>query len=120
MAVDMPVHFRLVQQARGRARSAPYCPVPDAPEPAEEDSERREVLGARARAWLERTARELSVRAQGAREDFDADPQGALDALLCALLEEDPAPALWAGAQEDPDLRADLLDALAETIGAGP
>ncbi|MFD6951641.1 hypothetical protein A6A08_24185 [Nocardiopsis sp. TSRI0078] len=117
MAVSMPTHFRLVQQARGRARSAPYSPVPDAPEPAaEEDSGRREVLDVRERAWLERAALELTARARGARADFEADPQGALDTLLCALLEEGSVPALWARAQDDPDTRADLLDALAETI----
>ncbi|NYH50735.1 hypothetical protein HNR06_000324 [Nocardiopsis arvandica] len=116
MAVSMPDHFRLVQQARGRARSAPYSPVPDAPEPVEEDSGRREVLGARERAWLERAALELTARAQGSRADFEADPQGALDTLLCALLEGGSVPALWSRAQDDPDTRADLLEALAETI----
>lgn len=120
MAVDMPLHFRLVQRARGRARSAPYSPVPDAPEPEGDASCRREVLDASERAWLERTARELTARAQEAREEFEADPPGALDALLCALLEQEPAPALWSGAQEDPDLRADLLEALAEAVDGRP
>ncbi|WP_150243504.1 hypothetical protein [Nocardiopsis quinghaiensis] len=117
MAVSMPVHFHLVQQARGRARSAPYSPVPASPEPVEEGTGRREVLGGRERAWLERTALDLTARAQRSRADFEADPQDALDTLLCALLEEGSVPALWAHAQEDPDTRADLLEALAETIG---
>ncbi|WP_159943703.1 MULTISPECIES: hypothetical protein [unclassified Nocardiopsis] len=117
MAVDMPAHFALVQRARGRARSAPYSPVPDT-EPHGDPGGRREVLGAAERAWLRRTALELTERAQGARSAFESDPEEALDTLLCELLEEGPAvPALWAGAQDDPDLRADLLEALAETIG---
>mgnify|MGYP001217434514 FL=1 len=117
MAVSMPLHFALVQQARGRARSAPYSPVPDTPETCEESLGRREVLGAEERAWLEHAALELTARAQESREDFEADPHGALDALVCALLERSPTvPALWDRAQDDPDLRADLLEALAETI----
>lgn len=118
MAMSMPTHFQLVQQARGRARSAPYSPVPDASEAAEESSVRQEVLGAKERAWLERTALDLTVRARGARAAFEADPQGALDSLLCTLLDEGPdVPALWEHAQDDPDLRADLVDALVETVG---
>ncbi|RKS07751.1 hypothetical protein DFP74_3435 [Nocardiopsis sp. Huas11] len=149
MAVDMPDHFRLVQQARGRARSAPYTPVPDTAAPRPDARTRREVLDTVERGWLERTARTLADRAQREREAFDADPQGALDTLLCDLLDEEGrrgepvahagtaaadaadaatgsatatatlttgVPARWAGAQDDADLRADLLEALAEAI----
>ncbi|CAL9584038.1 hypothetical protein SUDANB121_05119 [Nocardiopsis dassonvillei] len=118
MAVDMPTHFALVQQARGRARSAPYAPVPDAPVlAAADDSERREVLSEEEKMWLERTALELSARAQERRAALEADPQGTLDALLCAILEEGRGvPVRWAAAQDDPDRRADLIDALTEVI----
>ncbi|MFY7069144.1 hypothetical protein ACOQFV_25085 [Nocardiopsis changdeensis] len=118
MAVDMPTHFALVQQARGRARSAPYAPVPDAPAvPAGADPERREVLSEEEKMWLERTALELSARAQERRAALEADPQGTLDTLLCAILEEGRGvPARWADAQDDPDRRADLIDALTEVI----
>jgi hypothetical protein len=135
MAVTMPDHFRLVQQARGRARSAPYTPVPDVQAASPDPRGRREVLDAAERRWLARTARALAARAQEEREVFDADPQGALDTLLRDLLDEghgrdgagarpvagDEAgpgevPARWVGAQDDADLRADLLEALAEAI----
>ncbi|MFV2197233.1 hypothetical protein [Nocardiopsis sp. LOL_012] len=117
MAVDMPVHFTLVQRARGRARSAPYAPVPDNGGGPAADGRRREVLTAKERAWLEETGGTLAVRAQADRAAFDAAPQKALDALLRALLAEGPAvPERWRGAQEDPELRADLLEALAEAI----
>lgn len=124
MAVNMPGHFELVQHARGRARSAPYTPVPDLPEHDghEDDSPdphgpRREVLHGAERAWLGWLAQELAAEAQAHRAAFDADPRGSLDALLRRLLEEGPrAPKLWRGAQDDPDRRADLLEALAETI----
>lgn len=118
MSVDMPTHFRLVQQARGRARSAPYSPVPEDDEAALPERERREVLSGRERAWLTEAAQELTARAQRHREAFDADPQGALDTLLCALLEKEAGvPERWRGAQDDPELRADLLEAVAEIIG---
>ncbi|MGW5876956.1 hypothetical protein ACWFMI_10470 [Nocardiopsis terrae] len=124
MAVDMPGHFALVQRARGRSRSAPYAPVPDpparhgdAPGAPEPIGRRREVLGESERTWLGRLARELTAQAQARRAAFDADPRGSLDALLCRLLEEGPEPPeLWRGAQDEPDRRADLLEALAETI----
>ncbi|MDE3723725.1 hypothetical protein PWG71_20230 [Nocardiopsis sp. N85] len=118
MAVDMPTHFALVQQARGRARSAPYAPVPDGPaHPVQDESERREVLSEEEKMWLERTALELSARAREQRSALEADPQGTLDSLLCDLLEEGRGvPALWANAQDDLDLRADLIDALTEVI----
>lgn len=116
MSVDMPAHFQLVQRARGRARSAPYSPVPGPPGPTVECA-RHEVLDRAELAWLERTALELSARAQESRADFEADPQGALDTLLCSLLEgPEPVPVRWARAQEEPDLRADMLEALAEAI----
>ncbi|MEU3018550.1 hypothetical protein ABZ635_14280 [Nocardiopsis sp. NPDC007018] len=127
MAATMPGHFELVQRARGRARSAPYTPVPDLtgaedgdtrgdghPDP---DGPRREVLRRTERAWLGWLARELAAEAQAHRAAFDADPRGSLDALLCRLLEEGPrAPLLWQGAQDDPDRRADLLEALADAV----
>ncbi|MFI6578708.1 hypothetical protein ACIBFB_23220 [Nocardiopsis sp. NPDC050513] len=117
MAVDMPAHFRLVQQARGRARSAPYAPVPDSPAVEEDTTDRREVLSPAERSWLEDTGRELAVRAQADRARFDADPRDALDGLLRRILEEGSGvPERWHGAQDDPDLRADLLEALAEAI----
>ncbi|WP_028648294.1 hypothetical protein [Nocardiopsis sp. CNT312] len=117
MAVDMPVHFTLVQRARGRARGAPYAPVPGDGGAPTADGPRREVLTAKERAWLEETGGALAVRAQADRAAFDAAPQKALDTLLRVLLTEGPAvPERWRGAQEDPDLRADLLEALAETI----
>lgn len=117
MSVDMPTHFRLVQQARGRARSAPYSPVLEREETVIPEQERRQVLSERERTWLSAAAQELTTRAQQHREVFDADPQGALDTLLWTLLEEGPrVPPRWRGAQEDPDLRADLLDAIAEII----
>ncbi|WP_116246509.1 hypothetical protein [Nocardiopsis sp. FIRDI 009] len=117
MAVDMPTHFRLVQSARGRARSAPYVPVTESPVTDGDATGRREVLTPPERAWLEEAGRELAERAQAARGDFDADPSGALDALLRGLLEKAPGtPDRWRGAQDDPDLRADLLEALAEAI----
>nr|WP_246404969.1 hypothetical protein [Nocardiopsis algeriensis] len=116
MAVDMPVHFGLVQQARGRARSAPYAPVAP-PAPGPDAAGCREVIGEEDRMWLERIALELSARAQEERDAFEADPQGALDTLLCSILEQGRGiPVLWAGAQDDPDTRADLLDALADVI----
>ena len=118
MAVDMPTHFALVQQARGRARSAPYAPVPDTPTvTVKVDSERREVLGEEEKMWLERTALELSARAKERRAALEADPQGTLDTLLRRILEEGPGvPDRWAKAQDDPDRRADLIDALTEAI----
>ncbi|WP_306370259.1 hypothetical protein [Nocardiopsis sp. CC223A] len=118
MAVDMPTHFALVQQARGRARSAPYAPVPDTPVVRDEaDPERREVLSEEEKMWLERTALELSARAQERRAALEADPRGTLDTLLCAILEEGRGvPDRWADAQDDPDRRADLIDALTEVI----
>ncbi|MEU0240656.1 hypothetical protein ABZ234_23495 [Nocardiopsis sp. NPDC006198] len=119
MATTMPRHFALVQQARGRARSAPYSPVPDPDpaDPAEDPSRRREVLSEAERSWLRRTGLALTTRAQESRSAFDADPQGALETLLCRLLDEGTdVPVLWAGAQDDPDLRADLVEALAEAI----
>ncbi|WP_017589748.1 hypothetical protein [Nocardiopsis ganjiahuensis] len=117
MAVNMPGHFELVQHARGRARSAPYTPVPDLPDPDDGAADRREVLDRAERAWLGWLAGELAAEAQAHRAAFDADPRGALDALLRRLLEEAPrSPRLWHGAQDDPDRRADLLEALAEAI----
>ncbi len=120
MAVNMPGHFELVQHARGRARSAPYTPVPDLPENGRTDAgdaPRREVLNKAEHAWLRWLARELAAEAQAHRAAFGADPEGSLNALLCRLLEEAPwSPELWHGAQDDPDRRADLLEALAETI----
>lgn len=116
MAVDMPSHFRLVQQARGRARSAPYTPVP-APEEAPEGAgrPRREVLSERELTWLDRAASRLTEDAQRDRAAFDSDPQGALDTLICELLAEDgEVPVRWRPALEDPDVRADMLEALAE------
>ncbi|GAA1097958.1 hypothetical protein [Nocardiopsis metallicus] len=130
MAVNMPGHFELVQRARGRARSAPYTPVPDLPVPTGGDAEhgdghddgygrRREVLREAEQVWLGWLAQELAAEAQAHRAAFDADPRGSLDALLCRLLEEGPeVPELWRGAQDDPDRRADLLEALAETINS--
>ncbi|MBR8744487.1 hypothetical protein [Nocardiopsis sp. MG754419] len=116
MATLMPGHFTLVQQARGRARSAPYDPVP-APRPDEDDRPRREVLGVAERRWLSWLGRELTAEASAYREAFGADPRGTLDVLLGRSLTRGPAvPERWHGAQDDPDLRADLLDALAETI----
>ncbi|PWV46005.1 hypothetical protein [Nocardiopsis sp. L17-MgMaSL7] len=127
MAVTMPGHFELVQRARGRARSAPYTPVPDLPD--EEDADaygdgdpdpygpRRDVPRQAERAWLGWLARELAAEAQAHRAAFDADPRGSLDALLCRLLEEGPrVPVPWRGAQDDPDRRADLLEALADAV----
>ncbi|MBE2999709.1 hypothetical protein IDM40_13460 [Nocardiopsis sp. HNM0947] len=116
MAVDMPAHFRMVQRARGRARSAPYAPVPDTEEaPDAGDPPRREVLSRNERAWLGRTAARLAEDAQRDRAAFDADPQGALDALVCAVSAgDDGVPERWRSASEDPDVRADLLEALAE------
>ncbi|WP_017598442.1 hypothetical protein [Nocardiopsis lucentensis] len=117
MAVDMPVHFRLVQSARGRARSAPYAPVSETPATDEDTTGRREVLAPAEQAWLRDTGRDLAELAQAGRRAFDADPRGALDGLLRALLEEGSGvPERWSGAQDDPDLRADLLEALAEMI----
>lgn len=119
MSVDMPTHFHLVQQARGRARSAPYSPVPEPDEAPTPDQPRREVLDGRERAWLAEAAQELTTRAQQNREAFDSDPQGALDALLSSLLTKGPrVPRRWRDAQEDPELRADLVDAIAEIIDA--
>ena len=116
MAVDMPSHFRLVQQARGRARSAPYTPVPDPDEvPEGAGRPRREVLSEQELTWLGRSASRLTEEAQRDRAAFDSDPQGALDTLICELLAEDgEVPARWRPALEDPDVRADLLEALAE------
>lgn len=119
MATLMPAHFDLVQRARGRARSAPYAPVPDT-EPSKEggDGPRREVLHRDERRWLSRLAQEMAAQAQAYRAAFDADPTGTLDLLLSRLLVEGPTvPERWRGAQQDPDLRADLLDALAESTG---
>lgn len=127
MAVTMPGHFELVQRARGRARSAPYTPVPDLPDGEDTDAHddgdadprgpRRDVLRQSERAWLGWLARELAAEAQAHRAAFDADPRGSLDALLCRLLEEGPrVPVLWRGAQDDPERRADLLEALAEAV----
>lgn len=116
MAVDMPSHFRLVQQARGRARSAPYTPVPG-PEEAPEGAERPrdEVLSEQELIWLDRAASRLTEDAQRDRAAFDSDPQGALDTLVCELLAKDrDVPVRWCPALEDPDVRADLLEALAE------
>ncbi|WP_431889605.1 hypothetical protein [Nocardiopsis alba] len=116
MSTLMPAHFTLVQHARGRARSAPYTPVPET-SPSEEDGDRREVLRRDEQRWLSWLARELTAEAQAHRAAFDADPTGSLDLLLCRLLLEGPAvPERWRDAQEDPDLRADLLEALAEAI----
>lgn len=116
MAVDMPSHFRLVQQARGRARSAPYTPVSgtdEVPEGAERP--RREVLNEQELTWLAGAASRLTEDAQRDRAAFDSDPQGALDTLICALLAKDgDVPVRWRPALEDPDVRADLLEALAE------
>ena len=117
MAVDMPSHFRLMQQARGRARSAPYTPVPSSEEVPEGASgcPRREVLDEQELTWLAGTASRLTEDAQRDRAAFDADPQGALDTLICELLAQDgQVPARWRPAPEDPDVRADLLEALAE------
>lgn len=116
MAVDMPAHFRLVQQARGRARSAPYTPVSD-PEEAPKGAERprREVLNRQERTWLDQAASRLAKDAQRGRATFDSDPQGALDTLVCELLSEDGhVPVRWRPALEEPDVRADLLESLAE------
>ncbi|GHD36965.1 hypothetical protein [Nocardiopsis kunsanensis] len=118
MAVDMPSHFRLVQQARGRARSAPYTPVPDPDEVPEGFAERprRQVLSEQELTWLSGAASRLAEEAQSDRAAFDSDPRGALDTLVCALLAEDgTAPVRWRPALEDPDVRADLLEALAES-----
>lgn len=132
MAVNMPGHFELVQRARGRARSAPYTPVPDLHGPSgggagRDDGHddgcgpRREVLREAEQAWLGWLAQELAAEAQAHRSAFQADPRGSLDALLCRLLEEGPeVPELWRGAQDDTDRRADLLEALAETIKNRP
>ncbi|GAB3720711.1 hypothetical protein [Nocardiopsis nanhaiensis] len=121
MALRMPDHFALVQRARGRSRSAPYTPVPAQPPGADstygEDAPRTEVLQESEQRWLSWLAHELTARAQAHRAAFDADPPGALDTLLCRLLEEGPpVPERWRDAQNDPDRRADLLDALAENI----
>ncbi|WP_017614448.1 hypothetical protein [Nocardiopsis salina] len=116
MAVDMPTHFRMVQRARGRARSAPYAPVPDTGEaPDGGEPPRREVLDRNERAWLARTAARLAEDAQRDRAAFDADPQGALEALVHSVLAADSGvPERWWSASEDPDVRADLLEALAD------
>ena len=54
-------------------------------------------------------------RAEGGPANINSDPQGALDTLLCELLTgSGDVPALWRGALEDPDVRADLVEALAE------
>lgn len=119
MAALMPTHFTLVQQARGRARSAPYNPVPE-PAPDDEEVPRREVLADHERRWLLWLGRELAAEAHGHRTAFGADPQGTLEALLGRLLRTGPAvPERWSEAQDDPDLRADLLDALTEAIVFG-
>ena len=119
MATLMPTHFTLVQQARGRARSAPYNPVPE-PAPDDEEVPRREVLADHERRWLLWLGRELAAEAHGHRSAFGADPQGTLEALLGRLLKTGPAaPERWREAQDDPDLRADLLDALTEAIVFG-
>ena len=119
MAALMPTHFTLVQQARGRARSAPYNPVPE-PSPAGEDVPRREVLADHERRWLAWLGRELAAEAHGHRAAFDADPRGTLEALLGRLSKTGPTvPERWREAQDDPELRADLLDALTETIVTG-
>ena len=117
MSRFMPAHFTLVQRARGRARSAPYTPVPDPMPGEEEQGPRQEVLRRDEQRWLGWLAREMAAEAQAYRAAFDADPTGTLDALLGRLLAEGPpVPERWHRAPEDPDLRADLLDALAETI----
>jgi hypothetical protein len=92
--------------------------VPNTPAvPAEVDPERREELSEEEKMWLERTALELSARAQERRAALEAAPQGTLDTLLCAILEEGRGvPARWADAQDDPDRRADLIDALTEVL----
>lgn len=119
MATLMPTHFTLVQQARGRARSAPYNPVPE-PSPEGEDVPRREVLADHERRWLAWLGRELAAEAHGHRAAFDADPRGTLEALLGRLSKIGPTvPERWREAQDDPELRADLLDALTETIVTG-
>ncbi|MBV2365654.1 hypothetical protein ACFPZ0_14935 [Streptomonospora nanhaiensis] len=127
LAERLPEHFDLLERARGRARSAPYHPVadpaPTAPEPPAARSPERprpESLPEPEQAWLRWTAWTLVTQARRNPVHYATNPAAALDRFLDAHLRSRSwaIPAAWSAAVHDDDVRADLLDTLAELVTA--
>ena len=122
LAERMPEHFELLERARGRARSAPYQPVPDsgsAPVPPGTAAHTGPLsLPEQELAWLRWTAGALVAQARRNPVFYATNPIAALDRFLEAHLRTRAwsIPPMWSAALENDDTRADLIDTLVDVV----